>query len=121
MKNIGLVLLVSFVISGCATAFNDKTQDITLVTSNGKPTEVTINGVKYQAPGVISVPRSRKSTVIVANSSTCKGETPLSSFIDDSFVVANLLFPPWGHAIDYYNSSEDKMWRYSSGIKVKCN
>ena len=57
---IALSLGITLVMSGCSTILTEDTQKINVATSNGKSAEVTIDGQSFQAPGIITVKKSKE-------------------------------------------------------------
>lgn len=60
-RRIGMLTaaIAILVTTGCASLFNDKTQMVTVVTSNGKSVPIVVNGMPYQAPGIVMMSRAK--------------------------------------------------------------
>ena len=111
-------LLLSLMMVGCASIINDKEQKINIASSNGKPIKGTIEGVPFQAPGIVSVLRENKDKVIVTETEGCAKQTSLNKSVDSVFFVNILSGGAFGSTTDY---STDKMWKYQESVTISCS
>lgn len=116
-KSLGL-LLVAFFMTSCATILNDDTQTINLVTSNNVKTKVTIDGMPYEAPGIIQVKRQDKDLIVQAQNKKCVQQMVVKHEVDNKFWINILSGGTFGSSTDY---STEKMWTYDNTITINCN
>lgn len=115
---IALSLGITLVMSGCSTILTEDTQKINVATSNGKSAEVTIDGQSFQAPGIITVKKSKEQTKIITTSAEgCSNQTALNRTVEPTFFVNILSGGAFGSTTDY---STEKMWKYEDNITISC-
>lgn len=112
------VLLSVVAVSGCASILNDKTQQINVSSSNGKPITGTIDGAPFTGPGIVPVLRENKDKILVTNTAGCTPQTSLSKSVDPVFFINIISGGVFGSTTDY---STEKMWRYDESVTVSCN
>jgi hypothetical protein len=117
LQNIVCLGVVASMISGCASILNEKTQNINVVTSNGHKTEVSIDGMPFQAPGVASVKRAKSDKIITSKDPKCTQTTVAPSSVDNVFFINILSGGVLGSTTDY---ATDKMWKYQDTVMVTC-
>ena len=105
-------------LSGCASILNEKTQQINIASSTGKPIQGTVDGMPFTAPGIVTVQRQKSSKIISVDTAGCTKQTSLENNVDLKF-FANLLIPfgTFGSTTDY---STEKMWKYSESVVISC-
>lgn len=112
-------LVVSVVaLSGCASILNDKTQQVNVASSNGKPIQGSIDGTPFTGPGIVTVLRENKNKTITTDTAGCAKETALNKSVDSVFFLNLLSGGVFGSTTDY---STEKMWRYEPSVTVSCN
>jgi len=108
------VIATAVLFTGCATILDGKTQTINL--ESKKTQNVSINGVQYSAPGIISLNRSDSDAVI--NVKECDKQILLKKEINPTFFVNILSGGAFGSTTDYSTKS---MWQYDqTNVKVDC-
>lgn len=105
-------------LSGCASILNDKTQQINVASSNGKPIQGSIDGTAFTGPGIVTVLRENKNKTITTDTAGCAKETALNKSVDSVFFLNLLSGGVFGSTTDY---STEKMWRYEPSVTVSCN
>lgn len=112
------IVVAATVLSGCASIINEKTQQINVSSSNGKPLSGTIDGTPFTGPGIVTVTRENKDKVIVTQTEGCAQQTALTKSVDSVFFLNILSGGVFGSTTDY---STEKMWRYEPAVTVSCN
>lgn len=114
-----VVMTSALLVSGCATILTDETQQINVGTSTGKAINVTVDGQNFQAPGVISVKKSKEQNkFLMTNAEGCAEKTVLNRSVEPVFFVNILSGGAFGSTTDY---STDKMWKYDDSITITCS
>ena len=103
--------------TGCASIINEKTQNVNVVTSNGQKTEVAVDGMPYQAPGVASFKRAKADKIITTRDPKCNPTTIAPSTVDNVFFINILTGGVLGSTTDY---ATEKMWKYQDTIVISC-
>lgn len=107
----------SVLASGCASIFNDATQTVTIVASNGQPVLGTVDGKPFQTPSHVQVQRQKASKLISVTSPGCAAQTVADSSVDVKFfgnIIAGGLL---GSSTDF---ATERMWRYADYIVIPC-
>ena len=112
------VVLSTVAVSGCASILNDKTQQINVSSSNGKPFSGSIDNAAFEGPGIVTVQRENKDKVILATTPGCVPQTALNKSVDPVFFINVISGGVFGSTTDY---STEKMWRYEESVTVSCN
>jgi hypothetical protein len=110
--------LLTVVATGCASVFNDKTQNVNVVTSNGRAAEVSIDGMPFHAPGVASFKRAKADKMITTRDPKCNQTTVAPSSIDNIFFVN--IFAPLGVLSSTTDYASEKMWKYQDTVVISC-
>ncbi|MEY4515714.1 MAG: hypothetical protein RL180_60 [Pseudomonadota bacterium] len=119
LQKIATTALVSAMLlaTGCATIINDKTQKVNIATSNGAKVKGTIDGVPFEAPGVVDMTRANQNKVIMVEDTACTKETIAAKKLDNVFFINVLSGGAWGSTTDYVT---EKMWKYEDTITINC-
>jgi len=114
-KQISLLIGFTFLISGCSTIMDGKTQSINL--NSSKEYRVSIDGKNYTSPTTITMKRGEGDKILTVKE--CNKTIPLKEGVNSSF-FANILsggFP--GSTTD---ASTGAMWEYDQeNIQIECN
>ena len=113
-----VVILLSLLLTSCASILNDKQQKINIVSSNNKEIKGTINGVPFSGPGIINVDREKLDKIISVDNPACTKQTIMPSSVDTAFFVNILSGGTTGSTTDY---STGKMWKYQDTVVIQCN
>lgn len=105
-------------ISGCATIINDEYQKVNVTTSTGKKVEGNIDGLPFEAPGIVSLKRSKSDKIMNTNNPKCNKTTIVSKSVDPIFFINILSGGVFGSTTDY---ATEKMWKYQDNILITCN
>lgn len=117
MRSMSLLLLLGFVLSGCASILNDDTQKINITTSNNTEIKGNIDGVPFTGPGIVSVKRAKADRILASDTPACNKQTLLHSSVDTKFYINILSGGTFGSSTDY---STDKMWKYEDTVLIPC-
>lgn len=120
MNNRILTIVSVFLVAsatGCASIINEKTQNVNVVTSNGRKAELSIDGMPFQAPGVASFKRAKGDKLITTRDPKCNPTTVAPSTVDNVFFINILSGGVFGSTTDY---STEKMWKYQDTVMVSC-
>lgn len=111
---IASAIVSSVIFSGCATIVDGKMQTINLTSS--KPKNVTIDGVQYSSPGIVSIERGDKDKMLKMDG--CDKTILLKRSMNPMF-LGNLIFGGvFGSSTDFASKS---MWKYDQdNIDVDC-
>lgn len=109
--------LLTVVATGCASIINEKTQNVNVVTSNGRKVEVNIDGMPFQAPGVASFKRTKADKMITTRDPKCNQTTVAPSTVDNVFFINILSGGVFGSTTDY---ASEKMWKYQDSVVISC-
>lgn len=112
-----IALTTSLCISGCATILNDDYQQVNVTSSTGEPIKGTVNGVAFEAPGIVRLERENANKIFVTETEGCVRETVTEKSVDSKFFVNILSGGVFGSTTDY---STDKMWKYDENIVIQC-
>ena len=104
-------------VSGCATILNEDSQKINVATSNGEAIKGSINGVPFEAPGIVSIQRSQDDAILVASTEGCTSQTVVPSSVDPKFFINILSGGAFGSTTDY---ASDDMWKYENSVTINC-
>ncbi|MCC5853219.1 MAG: adenosine deaminase [Alkalimonas sp.] len=114
-----LVMTAALITSGCATILTDETQQINVGTTTGQKIDVTIDGQTFQAPGVITVKKSKEQNkFLMTNAEGCAERTVLNRSVEPTFFVNILSGGAFGSTTDY---ATDKMWKYDDSVTISCS
>lgn len=105
-------------LSACASILNEETQNVNIVSSNGQKIEGTIDGVPFNAPGVVTVKRAQADKIIHVSTAGCTETTVANKEVDTAFWVNILSGGAFGSTTDY---TTEKMWRYDDTIHISCH
>ncbi len=103
--------------TGCATIINDQTQKVNIATSNGAKVKGTIDGMPFEAPGVVDITRAKQNKVIMVENADCTKETVAAKKVDSVFFINILSGGALGSTTDY---ATEKMWKYEDTITIAC-
>ncbi|MFN3888421.1 MAG: hypothetical protein ACK4MG_15815 [Aquabacterium sp.] len=119
MNKLALVAAVtaSVLASGCASIFNDATQTVTIVASNGQPVQGTVDGKPFQTPSQVQVQRQKASKLISVTSPGCAAQTVADSSVDFKFFGNIITGGLIGSSTDF---ATERMWKYSDNIIIPC-
>lgn len=119
MKKLALYALIAAatLTTGCASILNETTQQVNVSASNGKPFTGTVDGVPFQAPGVIAFTRAKAAKVVTTDTAGCAKQTAVESNVDPKFFINILSGGAFGSTTDY---ATEKMWKYSDNVVVSC-
>jgi hypothetical protein len=119
MKKLATFAVMASVVlmTGCASIMNEKTQQLNVSASNGKPISGTIDGVPFAGPGIVSVQRQKASKIVAVDTAGCAKQTVLENTVDPKFFVNILGGGAFGSTTDY---STEKMWKYADNVVVSC-
>lgn len=113
-----LAAATALMTTGCATILSGETQSINVATSNGQAIQVSIDGAQYNAPGIITIPKSDEQTKVISTQAQgCTKETALTRDIEPTFFVNILTGGVIGSTTDYASKS---MWKYQDNVTVTC-
>lgn len=114
-----LAMAAALITTGCATILTDETQQINVGTTTGQKIDVTIDGQTFQAPGVITVKKSKEQNkYLMTNAEGCAGQTVLNRSVEPTFFVNILSGGAFGSTTDY---ATDKMWKYDDSVTISCS
>ena len=117
MKKLISLAVISFLMTGCASIINEKTQSVNVSTSNGAKISGVVNGQAFTAPSVVPLVRENKNKVFVTDNAKCAKETVAEKTVDPIFFINVLSGGPFGSTTDY---SSEKMWKYSENVVIRC-
>lgn len=119
LKKLSAATLVAAMLAatGCATIINDKTQKVNINTSNGAKVTGTVDGVPFQAPGIVDLTRSKQDKVLVVDDANCSKETIAAKKLDPIFFINFLSGGAFGSTTDY---ASEKMWKYDENLTISC-
>jgi hypothetical protein len=119
MKKLAAYALMSSVVlmTGCASILNEKTQQINVSASNGKPFQGTIDGIPFSGPAVVTVQRAKASKIVAVETPGCAKQTLVDNSVDTKFFINVLSGGPLGSSTDY---ATEKMWKYADNVVVSC-
>jgi hypothetical protein len=103
--------------TGCASILNEKTQNVNIVTSTGRKTEVMVDGMPFQAPGVATFKRTKGDKIITTKDPKCNQSTVAPSTVDNVFFINILSGGVFGSTTDY---GTEKMWKYQDTVIISC-
>ncbi len=109
------VIMVSLLVSGCATMFSGKTQNINLTSS--KPYKVDINGATYNSPSIITLDKDEEDKILTIKE--CNKKIILKREIEPTFWINILGLGAFGSTTDYASKS---MWKYDQdNLQISCD
>ncbi len=115
---VGMVLLISLSLSGCATILSGKTQKINISPVGKQDVKFEIDGQTYTAPTIITVNRENKDKVLHILDPECsQKKVLLNKKINPVFFVNILSGGAFGSTTDY---ASDAMWEYDSNVNIEC-
>jgi hypothetical protein len=119
MKKLAMATVMGSVLlmTGCASILNEKTQQINVSSSNGKPLQGTVDGVPFTGPGVVSVTRAKAAKIVAVETPGCAKQTVVENSVDPKFFINILSGGAFGSTTDY---STEKMWKYADTVVVSC-
>lgn len=120
MKNVFTMLVLLVVIatlSGCATIISGKTQKINVVTSSGRKVKATIDGIPFEAPGIVDVSRKNSDKIISTRDPKCNEATVAPKTVDPIFFINIFIGGVFGSTTDYASES---MWKYQDTVTITC-
>lgn len=121
MKKIAIIIILTSMLSGCATIIKGKTQNINIMTSDGENAQATVFSktgmMDTELPRYVSVHKSSQDVTIRVKEDECHKET---------IAVAPSKIEPWfwGNIISggVFGSSTDystgAMWSYDTNVIV---
>ncbi|MCC6221727.1 MAG: adenosine deaminase [Deltaproteobacteria bacterium] len=104
-------------ISGCATIISGKTQKINVVTSSGKKIKAAIDGIPFDAPGIVEVHRKNSDKIISTRDPRCNETTLAPKTVDPIFFINIFIGGVFGSTTDYATES---MWKYQDTVTITC-
>lgn len=104
-------------LSGCASILNEKTQQVNVSASNGKPIKGSVDGVPFTGPGIVTVQRQKASKVFNVDTDGCAKQTSVENSVDPKFFINILSGGAFGSTTDY---STEKMWKYADNVVISC-
>lgn len=104
--------------TGCASLFNDRTQMVTVATSNGKSIPIVVDGVPYQAPGIVMMNRAKNPKIITTTDQDCAKLTMVEPELDSWFWGDVIALSVLSTTVDY---ATEKMWSYQENIVLSCS
>lgn len=110
-------VVVGILGSGCATILNDETQKVNVQTSNNTKTKISVDGVMYDAPGIIELPRQEKDVILQVQNKNCNQQMIVKSKVDGKFWINILSGGTFGSSTDY---GTEEMWAYDDNIVINC-
>ena len=110
-------LLISFLLSSCASIINEDTTQVSLETSTGEKADVVIGGVTYSIPSKVKLNRSREDLEIISKNNNCDENTTLGPELSPVFFLNIIAGGGLGSTTDFASSN---MWDYSKKIVIKC-
>lgn len=120
MKRFSLPVMASALLfSGCATVFNNKTQNVNLMTSNGSKITATVDGQSVEVPGIAHLTRSKSDKIVTTDNPNCNKQTLAPRQFDFLF-LGNILGGTLGLFSSTTDYSTEKMWRYDQNIMINC-
>lgn len=119
MKKLALYAALGSVVlmTGCASILNEKTQQVNVSASNGKPIKGSVDATPFTAPGVVTVTRAKATKVFNVETEGCAKQTVVENTVDPKFFINILSGGAFGSTTDY---STDKMWKYSDNVVISC-
>jgi hypothetical protein len=119
MKKLAIAAMMGSVVlmTGCASILNEKTQQINVSSSNGKPIQGSVDGVPFTGPGVVSVQRAKAAKVVTVETPGCAKQTVVDNAVDPKFFINILSGGAFGSTTDY---ATEKMWKYSDNVVISC-
>lgn len=114
---VAVSLAASLCVSGCATILNEDYQQVNVSSSTGEPIKGTVNGVPFEAPGIVRLERENENKIFVTETEGCVRETVAEKNVDPKFFVNILSGGVFGSTTDY---SSEEMWEYSENIVIQC-
>lgn len=112
-----LLLVLAFALTGCASILNESQQKVNIASSNNTPIKGTINGLPFEGPGIVSIPRAKSDKIIVLDNEGCSKQTIMTSSVDTVFWINILTGGTFGSSTDY---STEKMWKYQDTVVIPC-
>ncbi len=123
MKNLQMIKtafasLVLVVASGCASLVTDSQTVINVQTSNGQKVKVSVDGMQFEAPGMILAHKNGQDKMLLTENSQCASSTVIPTKLEPSFWVDVILISPLSTTVDY---ATDKMWTYEEFVVLNCS
>lgn len=112
-----LAISLAFLLTSCASMFNDKHQKINITSSNNHEIKGNINGVPFVGPGIVNVERKSEDQIITVDGDACTKQTILNRSIETTFWINLLGLGSFGSSTDY---STGKMWKYQDSVVIQC-
>lgn len=119
MKKLALYAALGSVVlmTGCASILNEKTQQVNVSASNGKPIKGSVEGTPFTGPGIVTVNRTKAAKVFNVETPGCAKDTVVENSVDPKFFINILSGGAFGSTTDY---STEKMWKYSDNVVISC-
>ena len=111
------LLLISFLLSSCASIINEDTTQVSLETSTGEKADVVIGGMTYSIPSKVKLKRSREDLEIISKNKNCDEKTKVGPELSPVFFLNIIAGGGLGSTTDFASSN---MWDYSKKIVIKC-
>ena len=110
-------MVTTLAATGCATIINDKTQKVNINTSTGAKVKGTVDGMTFEAPGIVNLTRSKQDKVLMVEDSNCAKQTIAPKKLDPIFFINFLSGGAFGSTTDY---ASEKMWKYDDNLTISC-
>jgi hypothetical protein len=122
MKKLALscCLIAAVLASGCASVLNDRTQQVNVISGNGKPFQGTVDGVPFTGPGMVPVKRENGAKIFNSTTEGCAKATAAESSVDTKF-FGNVLFFYYSTTSSAVDLVTGKMWRYAETVVIPCS
>ena len=111
------MLLLSFLISSCASILNEDTTQVSLETSTGEKADVIISGLTYSVPSKVKLKRSRDTLEITSKNKNCDEKTKVEPKLSPVFFLNIIAGGGLGSTTDFASSN---MWAYDEKVVIKC-
>ncbi len=123
MKNLQMIKtvfasLVLVVASGCASIVTDGQTAINVQTSNGQKVKVSVDGMKFDVPGMVIAQKNGQDKMFLVEGSQCDSTTVVPTKIETAFWGNILVGGLLGSTTD---SSTNKMWTYEESVVINCS
>jgi len=103
-------------VSGCATIINDKTQQVSVTTSDGQKISGTVDGTPFTTPGTVDLRRSDEAKVFETDAPGCETKTVVDNKVDGVFWLNIILGGTFGSTTD---ATSKEMWKYDD-VVIPC-
>lgn len=119
MKKLSILLVLPFLLSGCATMFSDS-KDVISITTNDKEASIMIDGQFVGKEKIQYIVPRGKSVVITANKNGCPSHVVQTTKSVNGMTFLNILFWP-GFIVDAATGAIQKTDPLNYNISLNCN